>query len=296
MAHNIALLGHGYWGKIVEKAIVSNPHFDLVCLYSPRLIKDGIRTNDLESIWKDSSIECVYIATPLSTHFILAKTALESGKHVLCEKPLTPHPEEDLQLSSLARERRLILETNYIYNQSLGVKKFIELLPKIGRIQHLTLLLRQWGRFYPESVYHVLASHLLSVLDMVRPIDGIEFHFHNLITNSEGLCETGRIDFKSGEFSGEIFVSLNSGERSRKFQAYGDIGFLTFDPGRKETVVLQKLARLASAGIEGEKESHEFDETNNLAIALNRFSSLIEGNGSDNQDMAIRIGRVLAGK
>lgn len=296
MPHNIALLGHGYWGKIVEKALVSNTHFNLVRLYSPRLAKDGIRTNDLESVWKDPSIGSVFIASPLATHFMLAETALKSGKHVLCEKPLTPHPEDTQILNTLSRERQRILETNYIYTQSLGVKKFIELLPQIGRIRYLSLSIRQWGRFYPESVYQVLASHLLSVLDMILPINSIEFHFRDLITNAQGLCEMGRIDFECGGFSGEIEVSLNSGERAREFKAYGDDGFLTLDPGRKETVVLQKLVRQLSEGIAGKRESYEFEETNNLALVLNHFSDLIEGKGNDNQDLAMRVCRVLAGK
>jgi predicted dehydrogenase len=296
MRHNIALLGHGYWGKIVEKTIVSNPHFNLLRLYSPRLENEGIRTNDIESVWKDPSIDSVYIATPLLTHFMLAKTALKTGMHVLCEKPLTPHPEEAQILKTLSQERQRILETNYIYNHSLGVNKFRELLPRIGRIRHLSLSIRQWGRFYPESVYHVLASHLLSVLDMVQPINTIEFHFRDLITNGKGLCETGRIDFECGGFSGEIIVSLNSGERAREFKAYGDDGFLTWDPGRKETVVLQNLVRQLSEGIAGKRETYEFDETNNLTFVLNRFSDLIEGKGSDNQELAMRISRVLAGK
>lgn len=296
MRHNIALLGYGYWGKIVEKALVSSPHFNLARLYAPRLTKDGLRTSDLGSVWKDPSIDSVYIASPLSTHFMLAKAALESGKHVLCEKPLTPRLEEARALTALARERHLSIETNYIYTHSGGVKKFINLLPRVGRIQHLSLSIRQWGRFYQESVYQVLASHLLSILDMVRTIDGIGFQFHDLITNSQGLCETGRMDFVDDGFSGEIFVSLNSGERARELKAYGDTGFLTFDPGRKETVVLQKIVRQSAEGILAEREVYEFDETKNLAFVLSNFSAIIDGKVSDNQELSMRVCRALVDK
>jgi hypothetical protein len=130
----------------------------------------------------------------------------------------------------------------------------------------------------------------------IDTINHTEFHFHDLITTSEGLCETGRIDFRCRGFCGEILVSLNSGERARELKAYGDAGFLTMDPGKKETVVLQNLVRQSSEGITGKKESYGFDETNNLTLVLNHFSELIEGTGSDNQELAMRICRVLSGK
>jgi hypothetical protein len=52
----------------------------------------------------------VYIATPHSSHYAVAKAALEAGKHVLCEKPMTINAREASSLLRLAREKGLFLQ------------------------------------------------------------------------------------------------------------------------------------------------------------------------------------------
>jgi predicted dehydrogenase len=62
----------------------------------------GIRT-----VLKDPTVNAIHICTPNHTHFELAKAALEAGKHVLCEKPLSVSAEEAEALVTLARDRNL---------------------------------------------------------------------------------------------------------------------------------------------------------------------------------------------
>ena len=49
---------------------------------------------DLDSMWNDDEIECVYVASPNSLHYQHALAALKAGKHVICEKPFTSTAEE----------------------------------------------------------------------------------------------------------------------------------------------------------------------------------------------------------
>jgi predicted dehydrogenase len=58
---------------------------------------------DSQTIFADPSIDAVHICTPNSSHFALAKAALEAGKHVLCEKPLATSAAEAQALADLAR-------------------------------------------------------------------------------------------------------------------------------------------------------------------------------------------------
>jgi predicted dehydrogenase len=64
-------------------------------------------TADYREILRDPSIDAVHICTPNALHFAMAKEALEAGKHVTCEKPLTTTAEEAWELAALAARKRL---------------------------------------------------------------------------------------------------------------------------------------------------------------------------------------------
>jgi len=73
-------------------------------------------------------VDVVYIATPIGTHFSLAKQAIEAGKHVWCEKPLTCNYGDTQILASLAEKKGKILTESFMYlhhPQFQRVKKFV---------------------------------------------------------------------------------------------------------------------------------------------------------------------------
>lgn len=92
-----------------------------------------------EAMFNDSEIDVVYIATPHSLHFEHAKMALEAGKHVLCEKPVTISSEEMRQLSAMAQKHhRFFMEAMWTYflpaiNQA---KSWVDA-GLIGKIKHI---------------------------------------------------------------------------------------------------------------------------------------------------------------
>src|SRR3954447_24235676 len=59
-------------------------------------------TSDYDVILADDSIDAVYIATPIATHFDLTRDALRAGKHVLVEKPLAMNAGEAAELFAIA--------------------------------------------------------------------------------------------------------------------------------------------------------------------------------------------------
>lgn len=71
-------------------------------------------TDDLTAVLADSDIDAVYVATPLSTHMAFVEAALQAGKHVLSEKPVTASLAETRRLASLAAQaRRGLFEIDY---------------------------------------------------------------------------------------------------------------------------------------------------------------------------------------
>ena len=84
--------------------------------------------NDPEQMLNSTEVDVVYIATPIGVHFSLAKQAIEAGKNVWCEKPLTCSYIDSQELVSLAENRGKVLTESFMYlyhPQFQRVKKFI---------------------------------------------------------------------------------------------------------------------------------------------------------------------------
>ncbi len=85
--------------------------------------------SDSEKMLSSTEVDVVYIATPIGVHFSLAKQALEAGKHVWCEKPLTCSYTDTKILISLAEKKGKVLTESFMYlyhSQFLRVRKFVD--------------------------------------------------------------------------------------------------------------------------------------------------------------------------
>ena len=85
--------------------------------------------NDPEQMLNSTEVDIVYIATPIGIHFSLAKQALEAGKHVWCEKPLTCSYIDTQVLVSLSEKKDKVLTESFMYlyhPQFQRVKKFVD--------------------------------------------------------------------------------------------------------------------------------------------------------------------------
>ncbi len=84
--------------------------------------------NDPLQMLNSNEVDVVYIATPIGTHFSLAQQAIEAGKHVWCEKPLTCSYSDTQALVMLAEEKGKILTESFMYlfhHQFHRVEKFV---------------------------------------------------------------------------------------------------------------------------------------------------------------------------
>ncbi|NEP47410.1 MAG: Gfo/Idh/MocA family oxidoreductase [Moorea sp. SIO3C2] len=129
----VAILGAGRWGKHLVRNFLAHPDACLVAVVDPypetlAAIKDKYNlapevrlATDWESIRDLPTIEAVVIATPAVTHYTLIKDALNQGKHVLAEKPLTLDVAECLELCHLAQEnqRQLMVDHTYLFHPAV---------------------------------------------------------------------------------------------------------------------------------------------------------------------------------
>jgi predicted dehydrogenase len=125
-------------------------------------------TDNYDELIDDPDIQAVIIATPIASHYILAKRALMAGKHAFVEKPLTAVATEAQELISLADEMALVLMVGhvFIYNAAVQwVKRFIDS-GELGRIFYVQSTRVNLGRIQQTTnPLWSFAPHDISILN-----------------------------------------------------------------------------------------------------------------------------------
>ena len=120
MVNDISLIGLGYIGKIHLKLLHENKNWRVTGVYDldPELTAElamqyGVKAFESveEAIAASRSVD---IATPSSTHFAIAKKALEAGRHVFIEKPVTSRLDEARRLAELVRKSGVIFQVGHV--------------------------------------------------------------------------------------------------------------------------------------------------------------------------------------
>ena len=118
-----AVIGCGGWGPNLLNVFFSNNETKLkwMCDLSEKRLEflkqtfhDVQSTTNYQDVLNDSKVELVAIATPVDSHYPLAKAALEAGKHVLVEKPMTADVAQAEELIALAAQKGLLLATDHV--------------------------------------------------------------------------------------------------------------------------------------------------------------------------------------
>lgn len=288
---NIALIGYGYWGKIVSNYIKNHEYFKLKKIYDTQKRDEEIFTDDINEIMKNDNIKAIYIASPVSTHFNLIKMGIENGKYIFCEKVLVNDKEELEYIKKNYINK--IIETNYIYTDSNSINYIRSIIGEIGEIKYIEGELKQFGNFYTDSdVYSTIGCHLLSSIMYMFNTNDIQVSFDNIITNNR-MALKGSI---KGTLNKKILflfnVDLLHNEKTRNIILYGTDGILYFNPiNENYTIKLIKLDSINNEIIE-EKEFY-FNEKDNISLSLKRFKEVLENKRETNLGMSIKISELL---
>jgi predicted dehydrogenase len=196
MEVKIGLIGAGWMGKSHSNSLVNavllfgpesgKPVFELVSDVSEEAAKTAVEklgfsryTTDWMEVVRDPNVDIVDIATPNFLHYEIAKAALENGKHVYCEKPLTLSYEQSKELAELAKLKGVVNYVGYnnVMNPATHYIKDLIRSGKLGEIMRfsgtydqdmlldaeLPITWRHINRFSGSGALGDLASHLLSV-------------------------------------------------------------------------------------------------------------------------------------
>lgn len=283
-----ALIGKGYWGSKLKRYIEESPNFWLKHVCDSK--------SDLKEVWNDEEVDAVINATPNKFHYDINKKALLNGKHILSEKPLALRAEECRELKTIAETGSLVLLTEYTYTFSKALKRAVTMVEEgeIGSILGMEMSVRHLGRFGGDSVYWLLGSHMLSVLDMFVPLETLEFGRHDLVVN-DGNVESGSITFK-GPISGHIVVSLNHPGKETRVILYGEHGSIIYDPMAKyelQVMTYKRIPWTVADNLPKETSRYHFDERHNLRYAIESFYDVLMGKREGNLGTAIEITRIF---
>jgi predicted dehydrogenase len=174
---SVGVVGLGYWGPNLVRNFMSSSRTRLayICDVNPASLASvgaefpGVpRTVDANEVFADPTIDAVAIATPVATHYELARAALAAGKHVLVEKPLAASVAQATDLVGLAQEARRVLLVDHVFLYSPAVRKMGDLLRsgQIGDVLYFDSVRINLGIFQHDvNVIWDLAPHDLSIID-----------------------------------------------------------------------------------------------------------------------------------
>ncbi len=173
----LGVIGYGYWGPNIVRNFASQPDCRVVaiCDKSPEAVARALSrypgvsaVSDADEITASSEIDAVAIVTPVSTHYELAKKALENGKHVFVEKPFTATSAQAEELIELAERKNLVIMVDHTFLFTGAVRKIKELVDGgvLGPLYYYDSTRVNLGLFQHDvNVIWDLAPHDLSIMD-----------------------------------------------------------------------------------------------------------------------------------
>ena len=193
----IGVIGYGYWGPNIVRNFngVDGSKVVAVCDVSEekaaratKAYQDIEATTCVDDLIAAPDVDAVAVITPVSTHFKLAKKALNEGKHVFVEKPFTFTSDQAKELVDLAEKKHLKIMVDHTFLFTGAVMKIKQLVDDgtLGDLYYFDSMRVNLGLFQHDvSVIWDLAPHDLSIMDYLiddKPVGVVatgEAHFNH---------------------------------------------------------------------------------------------------------------------
>lgn len=174
---DVGVIGYGYWGPNIVRNLASihNTKIKSICDRDPRVLKNAKEHYPSVSVYQDyndiltsKEVDAVAIVTPVTTHYEIAKKALENGKHIFVEKPFTVTIKQADELIRLAQKNDLKIMVDHTFIFTGAVRKIKELVDKniLGDLYYYDSTRVSLGLFQHDvNVIWDLAPHDFAIID-----------------------------------------------------------------------------------------------------------------------------------
>jgi predicted dehydrogenase len=294
----VGVVGLGYWGPNLARNFDELGALGALCDLDGSLRERFASRHPSAAMYADydellaaDSIDGVVVATPVPTHFALAKLALAAGKHALVEKPPAMRASEMEELVALAEERSRVLMPGHLLLYHPGVQKLKELVDagELGEVlcvygnrQNLGKIRRDENALWSLGVHDL--SVVLYLLDE-EPSDVIA-HGRDFLTEGVEDVVFCYLRFPSGRIA-HMHLSWLDPHKMRRITVVGREKMVVFDDmdlDRKVTIYDKAPESAPTSYGEwltrtGDVFSPKIPNVEPLKLECQAFLDLMDGNG-----------------
>ncbi len=238
----IGIIGIGYWGPNLVRNFLIQPEVEKVIAVDTNedrldFIKGKFPAVFVSKSYEDllySDVDAVAIATPVYSHYPLAKKALLAGKHVWIEKPFTYKSSHAEELIALAEERNLKLFVDHTFLYTGAVRKIKEIIDsdELGDIIYFDSVRINLGLFQHDiNVIWDLAPHDLSIMNYLisdKSVAGVTATGISNYYDLENLAQLS-LYFNDDSCFAHFHVNWTSPVKIRRMIIAGKKKMLVFD-------------------------------------------------------------------
>lgn len=215
---NVGLVGFGYWGPNLARNFSSRPGCSLlgICEMNPiraelarQQYPGSLITADYYKLLKIQEIDAILIATPVGSHFELARAALMAGKDILVEKPFTTTLAEAEELVGIAKKNSRIIAVDHTFLFTGAVQKIKKVVEsgEMGDLLYIDSVRINLGLFQNDvNVIWDLAPHDISIINHLVDLDPVAVTAVGISHTSNGLEDIAYVHI---EYPGQLIAHLH---------------------------------------------------------------------------------------
>ena len=297
---NVAVIGAGYWGKkiVSEYAQLAKSNSGVSLHSVCDLSKENLTLCELsfhvpfvtthhKEIVACPEIDAVHICTPNASHYEICKEALEAGKHVLVEKPMSLNSSEALRLVDLAHAKNRVLSVGHIFRFNKALEKVRSLVEDrfFGDLFWLKL---KWTTLIPpiegRDIITDLAPHPFDILNYLLGTWPMKITCKAKAYRREKLEE---IAYIIAEFQNNIIANIElswlTPGKTREVSIMGSKRFVKVDCLTQEVTAFEN----------GDSYTIPVERNNTIEAELKHFLMCIQNNYASKNEYSNQNGGLL---